>query len=446
MEDRLTKPWLRLLDSHRAWVAAAFLGVALHSGGATAKANSSKAIPRKESAKDVSTFPPAASASASAAAAAGKTTSATKTLLPEVAERLLHADQLQTPPYAKLIGTAKHNSTTTDCLRCHGVDVLAKLPESHRATDKRDAWSEASCDRCHLWESSLKRRQSDSPSLEVPTNGYCLACHGDRTIKMEFQVTGPRSLYVDRSTFNSSVHGKVELPCVGCHHIKNYPHDKLTTQNVREVARTIERESCMVCHTRQTKLFQKSVHGKGLFEKGNLDVAGCVDCHGFHTVSNPKSAAFRMGTVDTCGRCHADEKLAKKYDMSSGVMRTYLNDFHGTTVRLTKSQDAGLGSLKPVCFDCHGAHDIKRPDDPESDVIKERLVVTCQKCHPGASTNFPTAWMNHYEPSLKKWPVVYLVDLAYKILIPLVMGQFLIYMLLDLTRWAINRFRKGDRQ
>ena len=369
----------------------------------------------------------------------------TATLLPEIAERMLRAQHADPQSFPKLIGPKGHDDLSHDCLRCHGVNVDAKLPKSHLSSKGSDAWPVESCERCHLWEKPLASQKTGTLALEMPSNGYCLACHGDRTLSMVMPVEGRVSLFVDRDKFSHSVHGGVQMPCVGCHQIKNYPHDRLSAKSMREVERGIERESCYVCHSKETKQFRESVHGTAWFEKGNLDVPGCADCHNFHEVTKTKIAEFRMGTIDTCSRCHGDVKLAAKYKMSPNVTRTYLNDFHGMTVRLTRSQSAKLTSLKPVCYDCHGVHDIKRPSDPNSTVMKERLVVTCQKCHKGAGTNFPAAWMNHYEPSLKKWPIVYLVDLAYKILIPLVMGQFVLYMVLDLYRWAIDRFKKGRR-
>jgi hypothetical protein len=79
-----------------------------------------------------------------------------------------------------------------------------------------------------------------------------------------------------------------------------------------------------------------------------------------------------------------------------------------------------------VCYDCHGVHNIKRPDDPEAG-IKQNLLETCQKCHPDASANFPDAWTSHFPPSLQNNTLVYLVNLFYQIIIPFTLG-FLIFL------------------
>ncbi len=69
--------------------------------------------------------------------------------------------------------------------------------------------------------------------------------------------------------------------------------------------------------------------------------------------------------------------------------KSYVTDFHGTTVVLFEEIAPDQETNKPVCIDCHGVHDMKSVDDPESTVIKENLLDTCQKCHPDATTNFP---------------------------------------------------------
>jgi hypothetical protein len=114
-----------------------------------------------------------------------------------------------------------------------------------------------------------------------------------------------------------------------------------------------------------------------------------------------------------------------------------VSDFHGTTVKLFEHQDPNAEVNKAVCYDCHGVHDIRSPDDPESSVIQENLLSTCQRCHPDATANFSTAWLSHYEPSPERYPIVYYVNLFYSIFIPGILGFFLIVIIPD----AIRRFR-----
>ncbi len=85
---------------------------------------------------------------------------------------------------------------------------------------------------------------------------------------------------------------------------------------------------------------------------------------------------------------------------------------------------------------------MKKVDDSESQVIRENLITTCQRCHPEASSNFADSWLGHYEPDLERFPAVYLVELFYKIFIPAVLGFMVLFVFGDATRRLINQRRE----
>ena len=62
------------------------------------------------------------------------------------------------------------------------------------------------------------------------------------------------------------------------------------------------------------------------------------------------------------------------------------------------------------------------------------LVKTCQKCHPQAKDNFPAAWMSHYEPTLKKAPLVFAMNVFYQLFIPFVIGGLILQIGLHLRK------------
>jgi len=125
--------------------------------------------------------------------------------------------------------------------------------------------------------------------------------------------------------------------------------------------------------------------------------------------------------------------LMAEYDISTDVFETYVADFHGKTVVLFEGDDPLAETNKAVCYDCHGVHNILAPDDPHAG-IKDNLLVTCQQCHPDATENFSDSWTSHFQPSLEHNPLVYLVNLFYKIVIPLTMGFFIFMILTDIYR------------
>jgi hypothetical protein len=134
-----------------------------------------------------------------------------------------------------------------------------------------------------------------------------------------------------------------------------------------------------------------------------------------------------------------------KYGLPTQVLNTYVADFHGTTVTLFNKNSPDQATNKPVCFDCHGVHDIKRVSDPVYGLtMKQNLLGVCQRCHTDASANFPNAWMSHYIPSPTHFPIVYYVNLFYKFFIPTVLGGMGIFVVSDIIRRLINR-RKGGR-
>jgi hypothetical protein len=89
-------------------------------------------------------------------------------------------------------------------------------------------------------------------------------------------------------------------------------------------------------------------------------------------------------------------------------------------------------------------HDISRVDDSATGIaIKENLLVKCQRCHPGVtSAGFTDAWMSHYVASPTRFPLVYYVNLFYKIFIPVVIGGMLVFVATDVVRRRLDA-RKG---
>ena len=132
-----------------------------------------------------------------------------------------------------------------------------------------------------------------------------------------------------------------------------------------------------------------------------------------------------------------------KYGMSTDVLNTYVADFHGQTVALFEKESPDAEVNKPVCYDCHGVHDISRVDDPHTGLqMQQNLLDRCQVCHPDASTNFPAAWMSHYIPSPENYALVYYVNLFYKFFIPITLGGMALLVVMDASRSLINRSRQ----
>jgi predicted CXXCH cytochrome family protein len=328
-----------------------------------------------------------------------------------------------------------------------------------------------------------------TPAEEMET---CLGCHGDKDLGMKLPGGETLPLFVDRDAFMRSVHGD-KLGCLECHagadevphpakrfrtrreltisyfeqckrcHFDNYTktldsvhYRRLAAGDSRApvcsdchtahaimkpgVPRSRISQSCGSCHKQVVDAYAKSVHGRALMTDKNGDAPVCTDCHRSHNIGDPRTTTFKLATPELCGNCHTNERIMKKYGVSTNVLSTYLADFHGVTASLRKTGTASTGTGPvAVCTDCHGIHDITKVDDPNSTVMQANLVKVCQRCHAGAAENFPAAWLSHYEPSWDKAPIVYAVTVFYWIFIPFVVGGLILQILLHLWRVVVNR-------
>jgi hypothetical protein len=339
----------------------------------------------------------------------------------------------------------------------------------------------------------------------VGENDACLACHQNPQFKVDLGNGDSFELFVNPDEFTHSVHGDSGITCMQCHvgfepsmgHGLKFGSRREATLRLNETcaqchktqsdqekdsahaaarasgkmeaaictdchtAHAVQRlkdaatgqllpatriwipTTCQKCHSAIYEKYRNSVHGAALTDANNPDVPTCIDCHGVHIIENPTTSAFRLNSPQICAKCHTDPKRMDKYGISTQVLNTYVADFHGTTVTIFEQTSPDAATNKPVCYDCHGIHDITRVDDPQKGLaIKANILAKCQKCHPDASSNFPDSWMSHYIPSPEKYPIVYYVNLFYKIFIPGVLGSMGLLVVMDFSRLMINRFRK----
>jgi hypothetical protein len=290
------------------------------------------------------------------------------------------------------------------CVQCHRkVGEYPHPPFS--AEDSRDATLQLNnaCEYCHSHQSELNQ---DGVHANAINNGVreaavCVDCHGSHTVQ---QITDPQ------------------------------------TNKILPEARLLIPQTCAQCHSLIYDKYRDSVHGSALTDEQNSDVPTCIDCHGVHNISDPTTNEFRLKSPDICAKCHTDATIMNKYGISTDVLNTYVADFHGTTQVLFEQLTPDQQFNKPVCYDCHGVHDIARPDDPTKGLlVRENLLHRCQVCHPDALANFPDAWLSHYIPSPEKYPAVYYVNLFYKIFIPTVLGGMAVLVALDFSRKVRDR-------
>lgn len=319
-------------------------------------------------------------------------------------------------------GHSVHGPAGLNCVACHIGQ--SNYPHSEQ--------NQITCLECHDDEGgTIDISQNANLRVELPytdhremtldKNESCRSCH-----EQEYEISGPSA---HANVFNAgNRESAVCIDCHGSHEIQNprEPRDKAV-------------QICGECHKAAYSTYLVSVHGSSLTEEANPDVPTCIDCHGVHNVRGPRVTTYRNDTIAICGDCHSDPVLMDKYGLSTNVFLTYVNDFHGRTVNLFRRYDPTTPCDKAVCFDCHGIHNIRSKDDPLSTVYPGNLQKTCQTCHENASPSFTLSWLGHNIDPGDGQSIISIINTVYTIMIPAVIGFFLIYIALEVSR---NWFEK----
>ena len=318
---------------------------------------------------------------------------------------------------------------TRYCTGCHGQPLFLQTRDGNRLPLQMDPGDLAgsvhqrlNCRDCHFGFTTKEHpeRSFRSPRDHTLASAeMCRRCHFDKYTRTLESIH-----YVLLAA------GRQDAPvCVDCHGAH-----AIATGRLEKVANA---RHCAQCHEDIYTVYKESVHGAALLSEHNQDVPVCSDCHRAHDISDPRTAQFHLTIPEICGNCHSNSAIVGKYGLSTQVVDSYVQDFHGVTLSFYKKE----GELRPIatCTDCHGIHDIAKINGPGSPAVKANLVKRCQKCHPDATANFPDSWVSHYEASFAKAPGVFLVNLGYKIFIPFMVIGLALQVLLHIWRYAINR-------
>ena len=294
----------------------------------------------------------------------------------------------------------------TDCAGCH--DQAQKLPKSAHAG--------LSCDTCH----ESHEKYPHPAGIPKPV---CTACHQDQA-----------------GDYASGVHGLARKAgnegapdCAMCH---GSAHELLPPKS--QAFRTAVPDTCGMCHTEVAEQYRASVHGQAM-ARGVTQAPLCTDCHGEHNIikhTNQASPVNAAHIRDTCGSCHGDVRLTRRFGMPSDRLVSFDSSYHGLASKAGSQTVAN-------CASCHGVHNILASRDPKSTINPKNLPATCGKCHPGAGTRFAISQVHVVEggsePAPMKW-----VRWIYLVLIPLTIGLMFVHNFGDwLRKLRRLRFARG---
>ncbi|MEW5802014.1 MAG: hypothetical protein AB1847_07905 [bacterium] len=148
------------------------------------------------------------------------------------------------------------------------------------------------------------------------------------------------------------------------------------------LALTIQ-NSCLNCHLGLRPELAQYAHQWAMSAHALVPVC-CEECHGGNP-NSPKTPRIgeegftgipsKQAIPALCNRCHADVLYMRKYDIRVDEENQYENSVHGQQLLKKNNPDVAC------CVDCHGSHDIRKPDDPRSRVNHSRIAYTCARCH-----------------------------------------------------------------
>jgi cytochrome b subunit of formate dehydrogenase len=275
-----------------------------------------------------------------------------------------------------------------DCTTCH--DQGQKLAKGAHAG--------LPCDTCH--ESHDK--------YPHPTNipkPVCTACHADQADDYASGVHG-----LARKSGNEGT-----PDCSMCH---GDAHQLLSPKS--QAFRTAVPDTCGMCHSEVVEQYRASVHGQAL-ARGITQAPLCTDCHGEHKIIKHTSEASPVNPAhirDTCGNCHGDVLLDRKFGLPADRLVSFDSSFHGLAAKAGSQTVAN-------CASCHGVHNILPSSDQKSTINPKNLPKTCGQCHPGAGTRFAITQVHltgKTEPAALGW-----VRQFYLLLIPVTIGLMLLH-------------------
>lgn len=212
----------------------------------------------------------------------------------------------------------------------------------------------------------------------LPTAGKsgCMVCHGDPNLVRPLG-DGFVSYYVDPAVLDGSAHSKIM--CTGCHTDFAFkaPHGADRTD-----WRAVAKMACKNCHQDQFEAFGKGIHSLSV----KPGTAEANEVRGESMASRAATATSRPATssAGATGSAGATSSVAAtgSAPASGSVPPTGSADgtrSAGTTGSVTSTPTAE----KPLCGDCHGAHDIAMlTDNPEGGLILHRRGrEVCGRCH-----------------------------------------------------------------
>jgi hypothetical protein len=314
-----------------------------------------------------------------------------------------------------------------------GLGPLSYPDSVHgRAYLERGVTEVAKCWDCHGKHNIRALTDPESTVYRKNIPLMCSACHEDMAVVVKYHIHSE----MPYQEYMKSVHGKglfekglvqYAAVCTDCHGV----HDIKGVGEPHLMAK--QPQTCGRCHELIFDEYKGSIHGQQALA-GNVDSPLCVDCHGEHGIVShldEESPVFSTNIPDTCSACHARPEIMQKYGIPEDRIATFIDSLHGIAV--------GFGSkTAATCASCHGVHDILPASDPRSKINPANLRSTCGQadCHPQMPERIASSKI-HVGPDSKASPGLLVTQRVLIILVVILLAITLI--------WFIPGFIKKAR-
>ena len=348
-----------------------------------------------------------------------------------------HGEHRSRAPSDTTLRVTNESTAEATCGSCHKESVQRYNQSLHAFALESGSPRAPRCESCH---GAHNIRRVDDPlspmhrSRQVET---CAKCHSKIGISLDPEVRLPRSF----ENYLESTHGKLlakgnkDVPvCIDCHggHAIRGSSDPLSTIALLNIDQT-----CGKCHPHEQDLYEASIHYRAL-KSGITDSPTCTGCHGEHIMLSPSDPKSKVShskvAMETCGKCHENPVIIRKYGLAPDVVQTYNDSYHGLATRR-------LNVRTPSCADCHNAHDVRTSRDSLSTIHDANVTTTCAKCHPKADENFAASY-THQALQPRQGGANYWIARIYWVAIIVIIGGMVVHNLIILNFHVLQAKRR----
>ena len=348
-----------------------------------------------------------------------------------------HGEHRSRAPSDTTLRVLNESPAEATCGSCHAQSVARYNQSLHAYALAAGSPRAPRCESCHGAHNIRRLSDPLSPVHRLRQVETCAKCHSQIGITLDPDIRLPRSF----ENYQESTHGRLlargneKVPvCTDCHggHAIRAGSDPQSTIALQNIDRT-----CGRCHPKEQELYRQSIHFRAV-RFGIADSPTCTGCHGEHLLLSPKDPLSRVShshqAQETCGRCHENPVIIRKYGLAPGVVATYEDSYHGLATR-------GKSKRTPVCSDCHSAHAVRTHRDSLSTIHPANVAATCRKCHPRADAAFAQSY-THQALQPAKGGINYWIERIYWVLITVIIGGMVLHNLVIINFHMLEAKRR----